>query len=214
MPAVLPSEARISARRGAGARRRANSVVAAPSPLPAPEPRKGAGLPNPQRGHRTGGEREGRSLPRTKRAAALEPAPRAPCPTGAWGAAPPTEKEIRGGWVGRSGAQRPLLRDGGVGGPARYPRVRSETAPHRQDAHPALEGHAEGAGRPPYRFGPSTNRPTRSATSAYPSRRSISSAYWPRWRTLRKRSRTVSRAWRPSASARSGCASRSRRLAP
>ena len=50
------------------------------------------------------------------------------------GGSAPTERTSEGGWVGQSGAQRTLLRDGGVGGPARYPRVPIETAPHRRHA--------------------------------------------------------------------------------
>ena len=41
---------------------------------------------------------------------------------GAWGAQPPTGRKVRGGWGGQSGAQRVLLRDGGVGGCAPHGR--------------------------------------------------------------------------------------------
>ena len=54
---------------------------------------------------------------------------RAADPVGAWGRSPHREKKSEGGWVGQSGAQRTLVRDGGVGGAA--PRSRRA---------PALEG--------------------------------------------------------------------------
>ena len=154
MLAVLPSEARISARRRAPAPRRANSVVAAPSPLPAPEPRMGPGCPRiraagavPDGGVRgqpppdkrrgcpriraacavPGGEREGRSLPRAERAAALELAPRAPCPTGSVRGAvsrgqdarlPSNPRRVRRARRGRGGRSPPQRRKSGAGGRA------------------------------------------------------------------------------------------------
>ena len=45
------------------------------------------------------------------------------------GGAAPTDKKSEGGWVGQSGAQRVLLRDGGVGGAA--PRRRTRARPRR-----------------------------------------------------------------------------------
>ena len=78
----------------------------------AASPGQNARLPsNPRRGHRTGGEREGRSLPRTERAAALEPAARAPDRRGARGPQPPPDKtrgcpRTRGAGTGPAGSAR------------------------------------------------------------------------------------------------------------
>ena len=51
-------------------------------------------------------------------------------PGGGVGAMPPQERKSEGGWAGQSGAQRTLLRDGGVGGAA--PITRDPRSPSRR----------------------------------------------------------------------------------
>ena len=109
------------------------------------------GLPGPSPPGEGGSEGPGRAFPSAPSPSPTgsgtdpssgsgRPSPlRAPSPTeqgtdrgpgGAWGRSPHMKK-IRGRVGGPSGAQRTLLRDRGVGGPARYPRVPIETAPYR-----------------------------------------------------------------------------------